>query len=130
MEKKTRRTFLLLINSGFVALFLVLWNKLTLSHLEVNNKKKLVLPFNKNKTVSFFDDFIVINEQGKTIVLSSHCTHLGCKISNHQTARLICPCHGSEYDLEGNPLKGPAYRKLKNVSFEISTDGNSIELMG
>lgn len=130
MEKKTRRTFLFALNTGIVALFIIVWNKLALNQMELATKKKLVFPYNKNRKVSFHDDFIIINENESLTVLSARCTHLGCKINTLENGRLICPCHGSEYNLNGNPIKGPAYRKLEKIQAEISTDGKTIEIIG
>ena len=48
------------------------------------------------------------------------CTHKGC----HPRASkytLDCPCHGSQFDLKGNVLQGPAQKKLK--SFPVQEDG-------
>jgi cytochrome b6-f complex iron-sulfur subunit len=42
------------------------------------------------------------------------CTHLGCHPAFDPKMRiLICPCHGSRFDLQGNVLKGPADRPLQ-----------------
>ncbi len=42
------------------------------------------------------------------------CTHLGCHPAiDPQMRILICPCHGSRFDLQGNVLKGPAVRPLQ-----------------
>lgn len=41
------------------------------------------------------------------------CTHLGCQPTwDPQKRNLICPCHGSRFDLKGNVLRGPATRPL------------------
>ena len=129
MEKKTRRTFLWLANAGIVALFLLFWNKLTLNHIELKEQKKKVFLLNKNKSVSFVGDYIIINEKEKFTVLSAHCSHLGCKINLFESNRIICPCHGSEYDLQGNSIKGPAFKSLKKVPAQLSDDGTSIEII-
>lgn len=79
--------------------------------------KKIVLLLTNN-IVSFYRDFLVINKKHKIKVLSSHCTHLGCIINKEENGRLICPCHGSEFDLNGNAVKGPAYKPLPSYPFE------------
>jgi cytochrome b6-f complex iron-sulfur subunit len=44
------------------------------------------------------------------------CTHRKCTVEyNKSRKRFICPCHGSQYDLEGRVLKGPAEKPLKNL---------------
>jgi len=128
MEIKSRRTFLRVITVGIASFIVFIWNKLTLNQIDLIKKKENILPFNKNKQVSFFENYIVVNQNETTSVLTSHCTHLGCKINKMKNGRLACPCHGSEYDLNGKVLKGPAYRNLEKLSSKISTDGTHIEI--
>lgn len=40
--------------------------------------------------------------------LSVVCPHSGCAVSNIDGAKLVCPCHGSEFDSSGRRLAGPA----------------------
>jgi len=116
------------ITVGIASFFVFIWNKLTLNQIEIVEKKERLLPFNKNKQVSFFENYIVVHQDETTQVLSSHCTHLGCKINNLENGRLVCPCHGSEYDLEGKVLKGPAFKNLDKIHSKISSDGAHIEI--
>jgi Rieske Fe-S protein len=53
--------------------------------------------------------------------LSPICTHLGCTVEIEE-ARLICPCHGSNYDREGRVLRGPAERALDRYPVELTSD--------
>lgn len=129
MMKHNRRTFIRLANLGIFALIVLLWNKLTLRHIHAQKKKERVLPLNPNKPVSFFNNYIVIQKEGETIVFSSECTHLGCKIREIKQGRLVCPCHGSEYNLNGVPVKGPAFKPLEKIPSIISKDNKSIELI-
>ena len=128
MKMKSRRTFLRITTIGIASFFVFIWNILTLNQLNLIQQKDRILPFNKNKQVSFSENYIVVNQNETTTVLSSHCTHLGCKINKIENGRLACPCHGSEYDLEGNVLKGPAYKHLKILPSKISSDGTLIEI--
>ena len=76
-------------------------------------------------------------------ILSSRCTHVGCPAQpngpifsrRHELARTStgevglvptlpaggfgCPCHGSEFDTEGNRTAGPAPRALDRYQFSI-----------
>ena len=130
MEKVGRRTFLQLGVAAIISFFLVLWNKLTLNHLQEIKQKTKIFPFNKNKSISFTGNYIVINKKENTTVLSAHCTHLGCIINQTEDGKLVCPCHGSEYDLSGKVIKGPAYKNLEIIPSEITPDGNHIEING
>lgn len=41
------------------------------------------------------------------------CTHLGCLYNwNSQEGKFICPCHGSQFDANGEYIQGPAPRSL------------------
>ncbi len=126
---KGRRTFLKIAITGAVAFFVFVWNKLTLQHLRTSSGKQHTFPFNKNKTVAFNGGFIVVTKP-EIRVFSAHCTHLGCKIDKMQGDRLVCPCHGSEYDLEGKVLKGPAYRDLTEMKASISEDATTLTIEG
>ena len=46
------------------------------------------------------------------MVTSAICTHKGCSVSFNGTL-LRCPCHGSQFSLEGAVLRGPATVALK-----------------
>jgi len=72
-------------------------------------------------------------------VISNHCAHLGCPVQpngplnengkkEHGNVTLIptisiagfgCPCHGGQYDTEGNRTSGPPVRALDRYSFSI-----------
>lgn len=70
-----------------------------------------------------------INEYaGRWIVLSAICQHLKCKVDfSAEEHKYICPCHGSEYDLEGNVLKRPTRHPLPDYSDMVEdVDGRLI----
>lgn len=54
--------------------------------------------------------------------LSVECPHSGCAVSNVVGQRLVCPCHGSEFDATGRRLAGPAPTGLTEltVSYEAA----------
>jgi Rieske Fe-S protein len=80
-----------------------------------------------------------LNGQPSFSVISNHCAHLGCpvqpngplepsKTKHNKGATLIptisiagfgCPCHGGQYDTEGNRVAGPPVRALDRYSFSI-----------
>ena len=53
--------------------------------------------------------------------LSPICTHLGCTVEIEES-RLVCPCHGSNYDREGRVLRGPAEHPLARYPAELTAD--------
>jgi Rieske Fe-S protein len=78
-------------------------------------------------------------------IISNRCTHLGCPTqANGPSGKILgkqpihqrtvngtvaldpvlpagygCPCHGSQFDVEGNRIAGPATRALDRYEFEI-----------
>jgi len=51
------------------------------------------------------------------------CTHKGCEL-RPQEDYLVCPCHGSEFTMEGIVQNPPAEQNLK--TFKIKTDNENI----
>ncbi|MER7484569.1 Rieske (2Fe-2S) protein [Streptomyces sp. NPDC126497] len=50
----------------------------------------------------------------------SVCTHAGCPINKLEGTKLICPCHGSEFDATtGKVLREPAVAPLKALTVEV-----------
>ena len=58
-------------------------------------------------------------------VLSPVCTHRQC-IVDVAGARLVCPCHGSEYDRDGAVLAGPAEAALSRYPAAVTADGELV----
>jgi nitrite reductase/ring-hydroxylating ferredoxin subunit len=55
---------------------------------------------------------VVRTDEGTFEVTSAICTHKGCAFRWNGTV-LNCPCHGSQFTLEGAVVKGPAMVALK-----------------
>jgi len=123
-----RRKFFQLGVMGVIIAFVFVWKKLTSINTFFSHQDFQKLPFNKNKEVSFLNDFIVINKNNETQVFKAHCTHLGCTINKVENNVLVCPCHGSQFNLDGNPIKGPAYKPLERISAKISSDQKTIQI--
>lgn len=57
-------------------------------------------------------------------VLSNHCAHLGCPTRWHaEKGLIVCPCHGGEYDINGNYRAGPPPHGLFRFAHEVREDG-------
>ncbi len=52
--------------------------------------------------------------------LSTQCTHEGCPVNPPAGGVITCPCHGSQYDLEGHVIHGPALYSL--ASYPVTFD--------
>jgi len=57
------------------------------------------------------------------VAYSAVCTHTGCPVSewNAAATRLVCPCHGSEFEAagRGRVVEGPAPRRLAILPLEL-----------
>lgn len=59
------------------------------------------------------------------------CTHLQCSLAEGdlEEATVICPCHGSEFDVRnGAVLQGPAREPVE--TYEARIEGGSLEVKG
>jgi glycine/D-amino acid oxidase-like deaminating enzyme/nitrite reductase/ring-hydroxylating ferredoxin subunit len=55
-------------------------------------------------------------DDGTLVERSAACTHVGCIIHWNPLEKCWdCPCHGSQFDPEGNVIGGPAVRALASV---------------
>ena len=115
--------------SGIVAGIAVVWDKMVFTQEKINSKKNITFPFPTNKEISFQGDFILVNKDGEFHVYSSRCTHLGCKINQYSNNQLLCPCHGSTFDLDGTPTKGPEVTALERLDFTIDEITNEITVI-
>jgi cytochrome b6-f complex iron-sulfur subunit len=66
-------------------------------------------------------------EQG-VLALYKVCTHLGCLYAwRDQEGKFICPCHGSQFQLDGTYIQGPAPRSLDRFVVQVlGADGKLI----
>jgi Rieske Fe-S protein/predicted phosphodiesterase len=62
----------------------------------------------------------ILKENGQYVGLSDICTHLGCEVSwVGSDSRFECPCHGSQYDITGKNIAGPAPRPLARYKTQL-----------
>lgn len=64
--------------------------------------------------------------EGDTVhALGLVCTHLGCLVAwNPEAALMLCPCHGSRFDPNGQVVQGPAPLPLKR--YEVRVSGETV----
>ncbi len=68
---------------------------------------------------------ILLHTETGFSALSLVCTHLGCTLE--QTAEgFTCPCHGSQFGVDGLPLRGPAEKSLATLRVERTAEGHLI----
>lgn len=72
----------------------------------------------------YANPIILFMQNGVPRAVLSTCSHSGCEVRKLK-AKFECPCHGSQYDLQGAVLKGPASEPLD--TFEVKWDGDRLE---
>ena len=74
------------------------------------------------KTVNSYTVYVVRGTGDTVRVLSSVCTHLGCRVTWKQdNSHFGCPCHDAAFSLEGEVLSGPPPRPLNQ--YETKQEG-------
>jgi len=64
--------------------------------------------------------WIVKQAEDQVVAYSPQCTHLGCAYHwEDQTHTFVCPCHSSEFSVNGDVLSGPAPRPLDRYQVKI-----------
>lgn len=64
--------------------------------------------------------WVVKTADGKILAFSPVCTHLGCAYHwDAGKSDFLCPCHGSEFALDGTVLAGPAPRPLDRFEIKV-----------
>jgi menaquinol-cytochrome c reductase iron-sulfur subunit len=64
--------------------------------------------------------WVVKTDENKAVVFSPNCTHLGCAYHwDAQANNFLCPCHTSEFSIDGKVLAGPAPRPLDRYQSRV-----------
>ena len=64
----------------------------------------------------------IVREGDKVAAISTTCTHLGCIVAPSLTG-FACPCHGSQFDVDGNVTGGPAPKPLAWFQVTLTPSG-------
>ena len=69
--------------------------------------------------------WIVRKEDGSFYALLAICTHLGCTPNWFDAeGRFKCPCHGSNFNKDGDVIAGPAPKPLWRCAIKLADDGH------
>lgn len=108
---------------------LYILNRMVTDHKRFGSfKRELRLNNNIPNGLSISNEVIFYKTNKELKVYSARCTHLGCKINQIEDDEIVCPCHGSRYNTEGKPIKGPSIKKLEELDFELDQDKIVINL--
>ncbi|MFC4945401.1 ubiquinol-cytochrome c reductase iron-sulfur subunit [Pseudonocardia sp. GCM10023141] len=80
-------------------------------------------------SAKIFDDQGVVVTQaaaGTYAGFSTVCPHQGCSVSKVTAGRIVCPCHGSTFALDGSVVQGPAPTGL--TAMGVTVTGGQITL--
>ena len=67
--------------------------------------------------------WVVKEADNKIVAFGPQCTHLACAYHWEGDAnKFICPCHGSEFSIDGKVLAGPAPRPLDRYLTKIENN--------
>jgi menaquinol-cytochrome c reductase iron-sulfur subunit len=71
--------------------------------------------------------WVVKEADNKVVAFGPQCTHLACAYHWEGDAnKFVCPCHGSEFSIDGKVLAGPAPRPLDRYLTKI--ENNRLQL--
>jgi Rieske Fe-S protein len=74
---------------------------------------------------SGYPNVLFKRSDGTLAAYSLLCTHVCCECSYIASSNVFyCPCHGSEFDLSGRVLRGPAAYPLPSISLTVDSSGN------
>ncbi len=128
-KKLNRKDFIKGLMYLMLLPLLVLLNRMVKDHKRFgSSKRELRLQNSIPAGLSITDEIILYKTAEELKVYSARCTHLGCKINQIEGEEIVCPCHGSRYNTEGEPIKGPSIKKLQSLEFEIDQDEIVINL--
>jgi menaquinol-cytochrome c reductase iron-sulfur subunit len=94
------------------------WLEITdLSQLKVNTPMEVLYEHKRvdgwQKETEKSSAWVVRTEDHNVIAYKPACTHLACPYHwEGQANKFVCPCHGSEFTLDGKVITGPAPRPL------------------
>ena len=133
-EQLGRRQFLLTSGWAFFWVFLGGWLLSNLRFLFPNVLYEPSLSFKAGDPAKFKigvnEDlkkaqrvWLIRTEQG-FYCFWARCTHLGCTPNWFEAeGRFKCPCHGSNFNKEGDVIAGPAPKPLWRCAIQLASDG-------
>jgi Rieske Fe-S protein len=73
----------------------------------------------------------LVRDRGTLRAFAITCPHLGCSYNYDNGLRhFLCPCHGSQFALDGSVVHGPAAAPLSHLTWSPGPAVNEIEIEG
>lgn len=74
------------------------------------------------------DELILIRKsETEFLAVRTICSHKGCDVEL-EADKFVCPCHGSEYTLDGKVTQGPAKENLKTFETIFDSDKGTVTI--
>lgn len=73
-------------------------------------------------------DLVILNVGTTYRAFTSICTHEGCIVSGYSNQRMICPCHSSEFNQNGQPVAGPAPSPLREFTVIVNSAAQTLTI--
>lgn len=93
----------------------------------IGNPKKVTISSSKVDGWNRFDNIVmgatwlIKQNSGNVVAMSTVCPHLGCGIDWDSEKKLfVCPCHVSIFDIEGKVVSGPSPRPMDTLETKIN----------
>lgn len=83
----------------------------------------LALPEGTVRDYRNLGNFFLIRDATGIYAMTAVCTHMGCTVGLPTGTTITCPCHGSQYDLGGGNLVGPAASPLVHLAVTEPSPG-------
>ena len=72
---------------------------------------------------------LVSNTGNQIVCFNATCPHLGCTVHwDELSGQFRCPCHGGNFDRQGNVLAGPPPRPLDRYAFKVDSGHLLVEV--
>ncbi len=74
------------------------------------------------------DELMLIRKsETEFLAVKTICTHKGCDVEL-EADKFVCPCHGSEFTLDGKVTQGPAKSNLKTFETIFDSDKGTVTI--
>ena len=74
-----------------------------------------------------FAGYVAKDLSGKVNVFAVNCSHLGCSVAySTDSKRFLCPCHGSQFNVDGQVVHGPAIYPLSRLTWKLGAKPDEI----
>jgi cytochrome b6-f complex iron-sulfur subunit len=115
MKKLGRKEFIALLPLVGGVVVVWLWDRGLKRNKQLHEKRLRVRYSSSEGPYIVKDQVIFTKTDDRVRAFDSRCTHLSCRLNLYPDGRILCPCHGSEFNSRGQVIRGPAKRSLAEL---------------